>query len=103
MFDDKIVTSFMGSAKGFFKLFYPIHYRIMYRMKVTAIIPDQLIKDVKAFAKVKTTTEALVIAISEWIKIRKLKELHKKILAKPIEFQPGFTAAKVRALSRRKR
>lgn len=72
-------------------------------MKVTANIPDALVRQVESLAKGKNLTENLVIAISEWVRIKKLNQLHEKILKNPIRFQDGFTADKVRSLSRRKR
>lgn len=73
-------------------------HRIIHRMKVTAILPDQMIKDLKAFAKVSTTTEALIVAVSDWLRAKKLKQLGEKVAKRPLKFQDGFDAAKVRAL-----
>jgi hypothetical protein len=38
-------------------------YRILNRMKVTAIIADDLINDVKAYTQSSTVTEAITIAL----------------------------------------
>ncbi|GAG78241.1 unnamed protein product [marine sediment metagenome] len=37
------------------------------RMKVTAIISDNLISEVKKYAKGKNLTESLTIALKEWL------------------------------------
>jgi hypothetical protein len=42
-------------------------YCIFYRMKVTAIIADELINDVKVYTQSSTITEAITIALKDWI------------------------------------
>ncbi|HMV44173.1 MAG TPA: DUF2191 domain-containing protein [Leptospiraceae bacterium] len=69
-------------------------------MKVTAILPDQLINDVKEFSGGKNITESIEKALSEWIKLAKLKRLNKTIQEKPLSFRDGFSAEKVRKLNR---
>jgi len=75
-------------------------YRIMYRMKVTAIIPNVLIKEVKAKSGGKTITESLIIALSDWLRIRNIEKLNKKILLKPLQFSSSFSAETIRSLNR---
>lgn len=70
-------------------------------MKVTALIPDKLIQEVSEEAKGRTLTESLMIALQEWIALRKIGSLNQQIKAKPLEFQKGFTAEKVRVLNRK--
>ena len=69
-------------------------------MKVTALIPDDLIKEVRQFASGKNLSESLIIALKEWSSIQKLKTLKNKIKKKPIKFSEGFTADSVRSLNR---
>jgi hypothetical protein len=70
-------------------------------MKVTALIPDELIIDVKAFAKGENLTESLIIALEEWTKLEKIKQLNEVVGSKPFKFKKGFTAEKVRRLNRK--
>jgi hypothetical protein len=58
-------------------------------MKVTAIIADDLINDVKAYTQSSTVTEAITISIKDWIDIYNIKELNKKIVQKPIIIHNG--------------
>ena len=44
-------------------------------MKVTAILPDKLILDVKKLSHGKNITESLKIALIEWVKIQNLKKI----------------------------
>jgi hypothetical protein len=76
-------------------------YRIVNRMKVTALLPDQLISEIKTYAKGKTLTESLTTVLEEWLQHKKIAELNKQVQNKPLEFQRDFNATAVRNLSRR--
>ncbi|WP_447969772.1 DUF2191 domain-containing protein [Nitrospira sp. M1] len=69
-------------------------------MKVTTFLPDQLVSEVKIHAKGKTLTESLTIALQEWLQQKKIAKLNQQIEKKPLEFEKGFTAEKVRSLNR---
>lgn len=64
---------------------------------------DQLIDDVRTFSGGRNITESMVIALTDWLRIQKIKELNRKLDEEPFEFAAGFTAEKVRKLNRRKR
>jgi hypothetical protein len=70
-------------------------------MKVTALIPDALLTDVRVFSKGENLTESLIIALSEWAKLEKIKELNQILAKKPLKFKKGFNAEAVRTLNRR--
>ena len=57
-------------------LTYKIFHRILYRMKVTAIIKDNLISEVRKLAKGENLTESLTIALKEWVALKHIKELN---------------------------
>jgi hypothetical protein len=71
-------------------------------MKVTAIIPDDIINDIKRLSKGETTTGAIIVALSEWIKAKELQGLHEQISEHPLEFGLGFSAKKVRGHNRKR-
>ena len=71
-------------------------------MKVTAIIPDQLIATVREYSKGKTITESLIIVLSEWVKLQEIHKLNTKLSLKPLQFDPDFSR-QIRARSRRTR
>jgi hypothetical protein len=58
-------------------------------MKVTAIIDDTLINNVKEFTHSSTVTEAITIALNDWIDIYNIKELNKQISKNPIIIKDG--------------
>jgi hypothetical protein len=58
-------------------------------MKVTAIIADDLVNNVKAYTRSPTVTEAITIALKDWVEIYNIKELNKKISQNPIFIENG--------------
>ena len=74
--------------------------RILYRMKVTAILPDDLITEVQKYTEGKNITDSLQKALSEWVKLAKVKKLNEKLRKKPLEFATNFSAEKVRKINR---
>jgi hypothetical protein len=72
----------------------------MYLMKVTAIFSDNLISEVKKYARGDNLTESLTIALNEWLSIKKIKELNCIIKEDPLEFKQGYSAKKIRDINR---
>jgi len=68
---------------------YRLVYRIIYPMKVTAIIADDLVNNVKAYTRSSTVTEAITIALKDWLDIHNIKELNKQISQNPINIENG--------------
>ena len=58
-------------------------------MKVTAIIADDLVNDVKEYTRSSTVTEAITIALKDWVDNYNIKELNKKISQTPIFIENG--------------
>ena len=74
---------------------------MLHRMKVTALIADQLVYEVKKKAKGKNLTDCIVIALREWLAMQKLRELNNSLQKNPLKFRASFSAEKVRALNRK--
>lgn len=72
-------------------------------MKVTALMEDQLVKEVRQFSGGKNITESLVTALTEWVKMQRLKNLLNEQEKNPFKFADGYTANKIRKLNRRRR
>ena len=78
-------------------------YRILDRirfidMKVTAIIDDKTIEDAMKYSNSSTITDALKVALKEYINIQKLKELGQMIKANPMVF--SHSAEDIRNINR---
>ncbi len=71
-------------------------------MKVTALIPDELVNDVKHFAGGKNLTESLVIALEEWLSLKRIHSLNDQISKQPLQFSKDFSAAKAREVNRKR-
>jgi len=69
-------------------------------MKVTALIPDELVERVKSVSGGKNITESLIIALNEYLSNREVTSLYKSIDEEPLAFKEGFTAYKLRKLNR---
>lgn len=67
-------------------------------MKVTAIIDDEMIKDAMRYSQKTTITDTLKIALKEYIRLHKLKELSKIVQKESLEFDT--TAEEIRNLNR---
>jgi hypothetical protein len=67
-------------------------------MKVTAMIDDTLINDAVKYSHAKNITEAVKVALREYIALKKLKELMDQIKNTPLEFK--HTAEEIRSLNR---
>jgi hypothetical protein len=68
-------------------------------MKVTAIIDDQLIRETKELTQSSTTTEAITIALREWLDTRRIKSLNALIAKEPVVISSGGA---IRELNRKR-
>lgn len=69
-------------------------------MKVTVILPDDLIRDVQKLSGGKNITESLKLALTEWLKMAKLKKLNAQLLKTPLKFVVDYSAESVGILNR---
>ena len=68
-------------------------------MKVTAIIQDDLIEEIMAKTKAKNITESLKTALTEWLRMQKLKELNRQVAEHSLEFK--YSAEEIRETNRK--
>ena len=73
------------------------------KIKVTALIPDDLINNVVKLSKGKNITDSLSIALEYYVHRKKIEQLIEHVDGAPLQFQEGFTAEGIRELNRRKR
>ncbi len=71
-------------------------------MKVTALIPDELVENVKEYAGGKNLTESLITALEEWLSLKKIQVLNDTISKKPLEFVKDYSAAGIRESNRKR-
>ena len=71
-------------------------------MKVTTILPDDLVSEVRHYSKGKNITDSLLIALKEWLALRKIKELNKQVDRNPLLFDKHFSAESARETNRKR-
>jgi len=69
-------------------------------MKVTALLPDDIIQEVKKLSGGKNITGSLLIALQDYVAPQKIRKAIQKVKEKPLQFTDRFTAKKVRSVSR---
>lgn len=69
-------------------------------MKVTAIIPDDLIEAARKYAGKATTTESLIKVLREWISIQELSKLKGELAKRPLRFKEEDIASRIRRTNR---
>lgn len=70
-------------------------------MKLTVLIPDEILKDIQEYTKSKNITDSLIKALSDWLYIKRVQKLNNDVKKEPLQFVEGFNAASVRNLSNR--
>jgi len=70
-------------------------------MKITALVPDYLIKQVKKKAKGANLTESLITALKEWVASKELAKIAADVRKTPLRFASEDIGARVRTLNRR--
>jgi hypothetical protein len=69
-------------------------------MKVTALLPEEMINEVRKFSGGKNITESLQIALKDYIQRQRLKKAMKKLKQNPLEFLKDFSAENIRKINR---
>jgi|GEM_PF-756323 len=67
-------------------------------MKITVIIPDELVKEAQNLSKAKTITDTLIIALNSYVSFQKLKEMGEGVKKNPLKFE--YSAQEIRELNR---
>lgn len=67
-------------------------------MKVNATIPDEIIKDVQELTDGKTVKDSPIIALSDWLYIKRIQKLNREVRNEPLQFLDDFSADKIRDL-----
>ena len=70
------------------------------QMKITALVPEELIEDVKKYSGGRNITESLIIALSDYINRQRIKKSIQKIKKSPLTFINEFSGEQVRKQNR---
>lgn len=69
-------------------------------MKITALIPDDLIEEVKKQTGGKNITESLIIALQGYLKNQKIYKVLDELDKEPFTFNEDFNAYQIRKIHR---
>lgn len=69
-------------------------------MKITALVPESLMDEVRKYSGGKNITESLIIALTDYTNRQKLKKAIQKLKRNPLEFADDFSAEKIRKINR---
>ncbi|MEP0369191.1 MAG: DUF2191 domain-containing protein [Cyclobacteriaceae bacterium] len=69
-------------------------------MKITALIDDNLIAEIKELTGGRNITDAITIALKAYASQKKLDKAMKMIDQEPLQFQEDFTAYGIRKINR---
>lgn len=69
-------------------------------MKITALVPESLMDEVKKYSGGKNVTESLIIALTDYTNRQKLRKAIQKLKKNPLEFSDDFSAEKIRKVNR---
>jgi UDP-glucose 4-epimerase len=69
-------------------------------MKVTALINDELIEQVRKISGGKNITESIVIALKYYLNNQKIYNIIEEIDKEPLKFDEDFTAYNTRKINR---
>jgi hypothetical protein len=67
-------------------------------MKITANLPDELVKEAQILSNAKTITDTLIIALSSYVSFQKIKDMGEEIKRNPLKFE--YSAQEIRELNR---
>jgi len=56
-------------------------------MKITAIIPDEMIREAMSYAEAETVTDTLKTALTAYIANKKLKQMGSYVMEEPLQFK----------------
>lgn len=70
-------------------------------MKVTAILPDDIVDDVQKYSGGRNITDSLIIALKEWLYVKRITSLNEQVAKYPLCFKDGFSTGEIRKFSNR--
>lgn len=81
-----------------YRIFVITYRLIRLTMKVTAIIPDELVRETQILSNARNITEAMIIALKNYIALQKLKAMGEAINKSPLKFK--HSAQEIRDINR---
>jgi hypothetical protein len=68
-------------------------------MKVTAIIPDDILDDIQKYSGGRNITDSLIIVLKDWLYVKRITSLNDEVSKNPLCFKEGFSQDKIRNIN----
>lgn len=68
-------------------------------MKVTTIIPDEILDDIQKYSGGRNITESLIIVLKDWLYVKRITSLKEELSKNPLCFKEGFSQDKIRNIN----
>ena len=65
-------------------------------MKVTAIIPDDILDDIQKYSGGRNITEGLIFVLKDWLYVKRINSLNEEVSKNPLCFKDGFSLSDIR-------
>jgi len=65
-------------------------------MKVTAIIPEELLEEVQKYSGGKNITDSIIRALKDWLYMKRIKSLNEDLSRNPLCFHDRFKIEELR-------
>jgi hypothetical protein len=69
-------------------------------MKVTTIIPDDILDDIQKYARGRNITDCLIMVLKDWLYVKRLSSLNDEVSKNPLCFKDGFSIDEIRNSNR---
>ena len=66
-------------------------------MKVTAIIPDDIVGDVQKYSGGMNITDSINMALKDWLYVKRIASLNEEVAQNPLCFKDNFSINEIRS------
>jgi hypothetical protein len=68
-------------------------------MKVTTIIPDDILDDIQKYARGRNITDCLITVLKDWLYVKRISSLNDEVSKNPLCFKEGFSQDEIREIN----
>lgn len=65
-------------------------------MKVTTIIPDDILDDIQKYSGGRNITDSLIMVLKDWLYVKRINSLNEEVSKNPLCFKDGFSTDEIR-------
>ena len=68
-------------------------------MKVTTIIPDDILDDIQKYSGGRNITYSLLMVLKDWLYVKRISSLNEEVSKNPLCFKDGFSMDEIRNIN----